>query len=145
MNVGPKPVIGITCGDINGIGTELIIKTFSDHRILELCTPVIFASNKLINFYRKSVPDLHFNYQIIKEFSKVNPKQINIFNCWEEDIVINPGQLSETGGKYAVKSLLAAADALKQGHIKGLVTAPIHKKNVLSPEFNFTGHTPFLA
>ena len=139
-----KPVIGITCGDINGIGTELIIKTFSDHRILEQCTPVIFANNKLINFYKKSVPDAHFNYQNIKDFNRVNARQINIFNCWEEDIMINPGQLNDTGGKYAVKALLAAADALKAGHIQGLVTAPIHKKNVQSAEFNYTGHTPFL-
>lgn len=139
-----KPVIGISCGDVNGIGPELIIKTFSDHRISEQCTPVIFASNKLINFYKKSVPEAHFNYQNIKDFSKINAKQINIFNCWEEEIIINPGQLNETGGKYAVKSLLAAADAIKHGHIQGLVTAPIHKKNVQSNQFNFTGHTPFL-
>ncbi|HWI92707.1 MAG TPA: 4-hydroxythreonine-4-phosphate dehydrogenase PdxA [Flavisolibacter sp.] len=139
-----KPVIGISCGDINGIGTELIIKTFADHRILDQCTPVIFASNKLINFYRKSVPEAHFNYQSIKDFTKVNHKQINIYNCWEEDVIINPGQLNEIGGKYAVKSLMAAANALKEGHIQGLVTAPIHKKNVQSAEFNFTGHTPFL-
>lgn len=138
-----KPIIGITCGDINGIGTELIIKTFADHRILEQCTPVIFASNKLINFYKKSVPEAHFNYQSIKDFTRVNHKQINIFNCWEEDVIINPGQLNEIGGKYAVKSLLAAANALQEGHIQGIVTAPIHKKNVQSPEFNFTGHTPF--
>lgn len=139
-----KPIIGISCGDINGIGTELIIKTFADHRILDQCTPVIFASNKLINFYKKSVPEVHFNYQSIKDFTKINHKQINIYNCWEEDVIINPGQLNETGGKYAVKSLLAAANALKEGHIQGLVTAPIHKKNVQSAEFNFTGHTPFL-
>jgi len=144
MNSIQKPVIGITCGDINGIGTELIIKTFADHRILEQCTPVIFASNKLINFYRKAVPDAHFNYQSIKDFSKVNHKQINIYNCWEEDVIINPGQLNETGGKYAVKSLLVAADALKAGHIQGIVTAPIHKKNVQAANFNYTGHTPFL-
>jgi 4-hydroxythreonine-4-phosphate dehydrogenase len=122
----------------------LIIKTVSDHRVLDQCTPVIFASNKLINFYRKSVPEVHFNYQSIKDFTKVNHKQINIYNCWEEDVIINPGQLNEIGGKYAVKSLLAAATALKEGHIQGLVTAPIHKKNVQSAEFNFTGHTPFL-
>ncbi len=144
MNIVFKPVIGITCGDINGIGTELIIKTFSDHRILEQCTPVIFASNKLINFYKKTVPDAHFNYQNIKDFTRVNPKQINIYNCWEEDININPGQLNELGGKYAVKSLTAAAAALKEGHIQGLITAPIHKKNVQSSDFNYTGHTPYL-
>jgi len=139
-----KPVIGISCGDINGIGPEIIIKTFSDHRILEYCTPVIFASNKLLNFYRKAVPDAHLNYQNIRDFSKLSPKQVNILNCWEEEVAITPGQLTETGVKYAVKSLLAAADALKAGHIQGIVTAPIHKKNVQSEEFAFTGHTPFL-
>ena len=138
-----RPVIGITCGDINGIGTELIIKTFSDHRILEHCTPVLFSSSKLLNFYKKAVPDANFSYQNIKDFSRLNPRQLNVFNCWEEDVTITPGQLNETGGKYAVLSLLAAADALKQGHIHGIVTAPIHKKNVKSDDFNFTGHTPF--
>jgi 4-hydroxythreonine-4-phosphate dehydrogenase len=139
-----KPVIGISCGDINGIGTELIIKTFSDNRILEQCTPVIFTSNKLLNFYKKAVPDVHFNYQNTRDLSRVSPRQVNVYNCWEEDMVITPGQLNETGGKYAVKSLLAAADAIMQGHIQGLVTAPINKKNVQAPNFSYTGHTPFL-
>ncbi len=139
-----KPVIGITCGDINGIGTELIIKTFSDHRILEHCTPVIFSSNKLVNFYKKSIPDAHFNYQSIKDFTRINPKQINIYQCWEDEIPVNPGQLTDAGGQYAVISLVAAAEALKSGHIHGLVTAPIHKKNVQSASFQYTGHTPYL-
>jgi len=143
-NQQPRPLIGISIGDLNGIGTELIIKTFSDHRVLELCTPVIFASNKVINFYRKSIPELNFNYQSTKDFTRVNPKQVNIYNCWEEEVSITPGQLTETGGKYAVKSLIAAAEALKEKKIHGLVTAPIHKKNTQSPEFNFTGHTPYL-
>ncbi|HEY0680326.1 MAG TPA: 4-hydroxythreonine-4-phosphate dehydrogenase PdxA [Chitinophagaceae bacterium] len=139
-----KPVIGFTIGDLNGIGTELIIKTLGDHRLLELCTPVIFASNKVINFYRKAVPEINFNYQSLKELNKVNPKQINIYNCWEEEVAINPGQLNETGGKYAVRSLQVAVNALKENQIDALVTAPIHKKNVQSPEFDYTGHTPFL-
>src|SRR5688500_2502217 len=103
-----KPVIGITTGDLNGIGTELILKTFADHRVLEQFTPVIFGSNKLINFYRKSVSEAHFNYQIIKDFSRINHKQVNLFNCWEEDVAVTPGQLTDTGGKYAVISLNAA-------------------------------------
>ncbi|MBP6023731.1 4-hydroxythreonine-4-phosphate dehydrogenase PdxA [Ferruginibacter sp.] len=139
-----RPVIGITCGDINGIGIELIIKTFSDNRILDICTPVIFANNKVLNFYRKSVPDTNINFISIKEFSRINHKQVNLFNCWEEEVNITPGTLSDTGGKYAVKSLIAGAQALKEGKIAGLVTAPIHKKNTQSEEFNFTGHTPYL-
>lgn len=144
MHPNHKPVIGITCGDINGVGTELIIKTFADQRILEHCTPVIFGSNKLINFYKKALPEVPFNYQNLKDLGRVYHKQVNIYNCWEDETVINPGQLNDTGGKYALKSLLAAAQALKEGQIQGLVTAPIHKKNVQSPEFAFTGHTPFL-
>src|SRR5262249_19109793 len=124
MSTQHKPVIGITIGDLNGIGTELIIKTFGDHRILEYCTPVIFASNKVINFYRKSVPDINFNYQAVKELNRVNFKQINIFNCWEEEVNISPGQLTDTGGKYAIRSLIAGVQALKENKIQGLVTAP---------------------
>ena len=139
-----KPVIGISCGDLNGIGIELIIKAFSDARVVEQCTPVIFASNKVINFYRKSIPEINFNYQSIKEYNRVNPKQVNLFNCWEEEVAINPGQLTNIGGKYAILSLQTSVAALKQKHIDGLVTAPIHKKNIQSPEFGFTGHTPFL-
>ena len=139
-----KPVIGITCGDLNGIGMELIIKTFSDQRVLEQCTPLVFASNKVINFYRKAVPDINLNYISTKELNRISPKQVNVFNCWEEEVVITPGQLNETGGRYAVMSLRAAVAALKQKQIDGLVTAPIHKKNIQSDSFNFTGHTPFL-
>ena len=144
MTPTSKPIIGITCGDLNGIGTELIIKVFSDSRVLELCTPVIFASNKVINFYRKTLPEFNFNWQNIKDLSRLNAKQMNIYNCWEEDVNITPGQLTESGGRYAVRSLQAAVHSLKQKEIDGLVTAPIHKKNVQSAEFNYTGHTPFL-
>ncbi|MDZ4794971.1 MAG: 4-hydroxythreonine-4-phosphate dehydrogenase PdxA [Bacteroidota bacterium] len=144
MTTLQKPVIGISCGDLNGIGIELIIKTFSDNRILEHCTPIIFASNKVINFYRKSMPEVNFTYQNIKDFSRISHKQINLYNCWEEEVAVNPGQLSDTGGKYAILSLQTAVAALKQKQIDGLVTAPIHKKNIQSPEFSFTGHTPYL-
>ena len=139
-----RPVIGISIGDLNGIGTELAIKTFSDNRLLELCTPILFASNKLINFYRKSIPESTFNYQHIKDLSRPFHKQVNLFNCWEEEVSINPGQLTDAGGVYAVKSLITATEALKDKKIDGLVTAPIHKKNIQSAEFSFTGHTPYL-
>lgn len=139
-----KPVIGISCGDLNGIGIEIIIKTFADSRILDHCTPVIFASNKAMNFYRKSVPEMNINYSSLKDFTRINPKQVNLFTCWEEEVQITPGQLTDTGGKYAVLSLQSAVAALKQKQIDGLVTAPIHKKNIQSAEFSFTGHTPYL-
>jgi len=142
--VHTKPVIGISCGDINGIGIELIIKSLTDTRLLEICTPVVFASNKVINFYRKSVPDANFSYQNTKELTRFAPKQVTVFNCWEEEIAVNPGSLNDIGGQYAIKSLTAAGQALKEKRIDGLVTAPIHKKNSQTPEFNYTGHTPYL-
>ena len=144
MNNPGKPVIGITCGDLNGIGIEIIIKSLADNRILELCTPVVFASNKAINFYRKLLPDINFNYQQLRELNRPNPKLVNIFNCWEEEVVIIPGQMNDTGGHYAIRSLQAAVDALKKNELQGMLTAPIHKKNIQSENFKFTGHTPFL-
>ncbi|HSC53772.1 MAG TPA: 4-hydroxythreonine-4-phosphate dehydrogenase PdxA [Phnomibacter sp.] len=139
-----KPIIGFSCGDLNGIGIEIILKTVADNRLLELCTPVIFASNKTVNFYRKAVPDNNFQYQSLRDFTKLNPKMVNIFNCWEEEVQITPGTLNELGGTYARMSLTAATDALKAGHIQALVTAPIHKSNIQAENFQYTGHTPYL-
>lgn len=139
-----KPTIGFSCGDINGIGIELIIKTLGDSRVLDFCTPVVFVSNKSITFYRKFSPSINLAFSTIKDLTKPNIKQVNVYNCWEEEIAIMPGQLNETGGKYAFKSLKAAVEALQNNHIHGLVTAPIHKKNIQSEEFNYSGHTPYL-
>jgi 4-hydroxythreonine-4-phosphate dehydrogenase len=139
-----KPIIGFTTGDLNGIGIELIIKALSDNRIFDQCTPVVFASNKSINFYRKSLPEINFSYQAVKELSKINSRQVNVFNCWEEEVVINAGTLNEIGGKYAKLSLQSAVKALKETQIHGLVTAPIHRKNIQSGDFNYSGHTPYL-
>jgi 4-hydroxythreonine-4-phosphate dehydrogenase len=86
---------------------------------------------------------LNINYQNIKDFTRINTKQINIFNVWEDEVAITPGQLTDTGGRYAISSLKAATEALKENKIQGLVTAPIHKKNTHSVEFPYTGHTPF--
>jgi len=138
-----KPIIGITTGDLNGIGPEVVIKTFSDSRMLDLCTPVIFASNKLINYYRKIAADQPFNFSSTKDLTKLNPKQVNVFTCWEEEVPIQPGALTESGGKYAVRSLMVAAQCLKDKQLDAIVTAPIHKSNTQTPDFPFTGHTPF--
>lgn len=139
-----KPVIGISCGDINGIGPEIIVKTLSDSRMLDICTPVVFANNKVLNFYRKTLPENNITFNIAKDASKISTKQVNVYNCWEDDVSVTPGELNETGGKYALLSLTTAAGALKENMIDGLVTAPIHKKNIQSEGFNYTGHTPYL-
>lgn len=139
-----KPIIGITIGDLNGIGPEVIIKTLSDTRICDMCTPVIFSSNKVINYYKRAVEDQQFKFHSTKDLTKLNHKQINVFNCWEEEVPIQPGALTEHGGKYAVRSLMVAAQCLKDGELDALVTAPIHKANTNIPDFQYTGHTPFL-
>jgi 4-hydroxythreonine-4-phosphate dehydrogenase len=144
MNDIQKPIIGFSCGDLNGIGIEIILKTLADSRLLDICTPIIFASNKTVNFYRKAVPDNNFQYQSLRDFTKVNPKMVNIFNCWEEEVQITPGILNEIGGNYARLSLIAATEALKAGHIHALITAPIHKNNIQAENFQYTGHTPYL-
>ncbi len=138
-----RPVIGITTGDLNGIGLEVIIKTFSDNRMLELCTPVIFASNKVINYYRRIVTEHTFNFLSTKDLTKLNAKQVNIFNCWEEEVPLQPGVLTDAAGKYAVRSLMVATQCLKDGQLDAIVTAPIHKSNTNIPDFPYTGHTPF--
>ena len=138
-----KPIIGITCGDLNGIGLEIIIKTLADKRILDFCAPVVFANNKVLNFYRKALTDIDINFTSTKELNRINNKQINLYNCWEEEVNITPGILNEIGGKYAIKSLTTAGKALKDNLIDGVVTAPIHKNNTQSEQFNFTGHTPY--
>jgi 4-hydroxythreonine-4-phosphate dehydrogenase len=139
-----KPVIGFTCGDLNGIGLELIIKSLSDSRMLDFMIPVVFANNKSINFYRKGLQEFNLNFAVLNDLSKINPKQVNVLNCWEEEVEITPGELTATGGKYALISLEKAVEALKQKTIDGIVTAPIHKKNIQSDTFNFSGHTPYL-
>lgn len=139
-----KPKIGITTGDINGIGIELIIKTLTDHRILDFFTPVIFASNKVINFYKTQTGETNFQYTGTKDFNALNLKGINVFTCWDEEVAVTPGQMTELGGKYAVRSLMVATQCLKDGQIQGLVTNPIHKKNSQTSDFKYSGHTPFL-
>jgi 4-hydroxy-L-threonine phosphate dehydrogenase PdxA len=138
-----KPKIGISIGDLNGIGPELLIKSFSDVRLLEMCTPIIFGSTKVLAFYKKNI-ETNIQFNGIKDFTKINPKQINVFQCWEEDVQLAPGTETEVGGKYAVKALLACTQCLKDGQIDAMVTMPINKNNSQSNDFKYTGHTPFL-
>jgi 4-hydroxythreonine-4-phosphate dehydrogenase len=139
-----KPIIGITTGDLNGIGLELIIKTFSNSKLMEYCTPVLFASNKVLSFYQKMMDNNNFKYSSVKDWAQLNQKQLNVYTCWQEDVTIEPGKLTSEGGKYAVRSLEVATQCMKDKQIDGLVTAPIHKKNVQGPNFDYTGHTPYL-
>jgi len=140
-----KPVIGITLGDINGIGPEVIIKALEDSRMLGFMTPVIYGSSKVISFYRKALDLNEFGYHQIKDAGQVFARKVNVLNVWEETIEIKIGEENATGGKYALLSLKSAVSDLKAGKIDGLVTAPISKNNVQSDEFKFPGHTEYLA
>jgi 4-hydroxythreonine-4-phosphate dehydrogenase len=142
--VEEKIIVGISQGDINGIGLEVIIKTFLDPQMLEVCTPVIFGSNKTASFHRKALNIEDFSFNLIKDISEINHKRANIINVYEDDVVIELGAQTEAGGKYALKSLEAAAYALSQNQIDVLVTAPINKENIQSPDFKFPGHTEYL-
>lgn len=139
-----KIIVGISQGDINGIGLEVIIKTFLEPQMLEICTPVVFGSAKTTMYHRKALNIEDFSFNQIKEFSEINYKRANIINVYEEDVNIELGKQTDLGGKYAFKSLEAASIALSQGKIDVLVTAPINKENIQSPEFKFAGHTEYL-
>ncbi|HMN33335.1 MAG TPA: 4-hydroxythreonine-4-phosphate dehydrogenase PdxA [Chitinophagaceae bacterium] len=139
-----KPIIGITTGDLNGIGLELIIKSLSEHRLLEMFTPVIFASNKSVNYYRNILGEQNLKFFSTKNIHEIQAATINIFNCWDEEVKITPGQMTDIGGKYGIRSLQVATQCLKDKEIEGMVTNPIHKNNSQTEDFKYTGHTPFL-
>ncbi len=143
MNKTQQRIVGISIGDLNGIGSEIILKTFQDPRMLEFCTPVIFASVKLMSYYKR-VLESPVNLHGIDTLDKVVHKKVNVLNVWKEGVTINFGQEDPKAGNYAIKSLKAAVQALKADKIDVLVTAPIHKHNIQSEDFNFPGHTDFL-
>lgn len=137
--------VGISVGDINGVGLEVILKSIQDVSILKSFTPVIYASNKVVSFHRKALNIPEINFSNIKDATQSNAKQVNVVNVWDEEVKIDLGVTNEIGGKYALKSLTAAVADLKANKIDVLVTAPINKHNIQSPDFKFAGHTGFLA
>jgi 4-hydroxythreonine-4-phosphate dehydrogenase len=137
--------VGISIGDINGIGVEVIMKSLEDTRILESITPVIYGSARIFSFYRKALNMPNFNYIKINKSTDAKDKQINLVNLWEEEIKISMGESTSEGGTYAFKSLKEATNDLASGKIDVLITAPINKKNIQSEEFNFPGHTEYLT
>jgi 4-hydroxythreonine-4-phosphate dehydrogenase len=143
MRKEEKIIVGISIGDLNGIGGEIIIKTFEDNRIFDFCTPVVFASVKTFSYLKK-----HFKSSIafngIHSLDKVAHGKMNIMNVWKENVSIHFGQENTKIGEFAIKSFAAATKALKEGGIDVLVTAPINKNNIQSDTFTFPGHTDYL-
>lgn len=146
VNVFDRPVIGITLGDFNGVGPELILKTFSDPRILKVCIPVVYGNYKLFARYKKILGNYdELNFHSIKSIQEVQSKKINLLVCWEDDFEVTPGQPSKESGKAAFLSLEKAVSDALAGGLQAIVTAPIDKKNIQQEGFKFAGHTEYLA
>lgn len=139
-----KLKIGISIGDVNGIGLEVIIKTLMDSRVLEYFTPVVYGNTKVASFHRKALGINDFSFNVVNTADQAHPKRPNMINCWQEDVKITLGIENEIGGKYAFLSLKHAVDDLVAGKIDALVTAPINKHNIQQEGFNFPGHTEYL-
>ncbi len=136
--------VAISIGDLNGIGPEIILKTFEDQRMFDFCTPVVFANYRLLSYYRKT---LRSKTQIhpAKSLEQLAEDKLNVIDVWDESVTVKLGQQNKEIGGYAIKSLEAAIKSLKENQTDVLVTAPIHKENVQSDEFNFPGHTDYLS
>lgn len=136
-------IVGISIGDLNGIGSEVILKTFEDTRMLELCTPVIFANAKIVSFLRKEL-NVDIAIHGIDKIEQLVVGKINVLNVWREGVNLELGKNDDVVGSYAIKSFVAATKALKEGLVDVLVTAPINKYNIQSEDFKFPGHTDYL-
>jgi 4-hydroxythreonine-4-phosphate dehydrogenase len=139
-----KIKIGISIGDVNGIGLEVIIKTLMDSKIMDYCTPIVYGHTKVASFHRKTINVNEFNFNVINSPDEAHNKRANIINCWEEDVRVELGESTPTGGKYAFISLERAVDDLIAGKTDAIVTAPINKHNIQSADFQFAGHTEYI-
>lgn len=140
-----KPRIGITLGDLNGVGPEVVLKALADNRLHNIITPVIYGSAKVISFYKKQLNIEEFNYTQVRNKGQFAPKSINVVNCWDDTLEISPGKASKQSGRAAFIALKQACEELKEGVIDALVTAPVDKQTIHSDEFPFAGHTEFLT
>ena len=140
-----KLVVGITQGDGNGIGYEVIIKALADERMLELCTPVIYGSSKIFGFYKKQIHNIEqINTNVITSAKDVHQKRVNIVNCLPENVFVEPGQSTPESAKAAMTSLQRAVEDIKDGYIDVLVTGPFNKRAMSAEGFGYTGHTEYL-
>jgi 4-hydroxythreonine-4-phosphate dehydrogenase len=143
--VDNKIVVGISQGDLNGIGLEIILKTLSDPAINEICVPVLFSSQKTVSYFRKMLGLEDFNFNPLRDFNQLNTKKPNVFICYEEEVTIEMGKPTLASGKYAKLSLESATQALHDKKIDVLVTAPINKHNIQEAGFRYPGHTEYLG
>lgn len=135
--------IGITHGDINGIGYEVIIKSLCDYKIMELCTPIVYGLSKAASFHRKYMELPDFSFQFTKSTEQLSTKRPNLINIYEDEVKIELGTSSKVAGQMSERSLYAAGRDLKNKVIDAIVTAPINKDNIQSDKFVFAGQTEF--
>lgn len=141
-----KPKIGITIGDINGVGPEVIIKMLSDERLYNFCTPIVYGSTRVLSYYKKLMNNDKFRYSSLKDWSHIFDKQTNVVSVIEEDPIIEVGKETAIAGVYALKAIDKAIEDWKAGHIDAILTAPINKSTVSkAAEGSFTGHTEYFA
>lgn len=136
--------VGITQGDINGIGYEIILKTFADIRIAELCVPVIYGSTKVAAYHRKALELPPVTFNLIQSADNAELNKVNIINCVQDEIKVELGKSTKVAGDASLKALELATEDLSQGKIDVLVTAPINKDNIQQDDFHFPGHTEYL-
>ncbi len=143
---GTKIKVAITQGDINGIGYEVILKTFSDSRMYDHCTPILYGSTKVASYHKKLLPlQQDFNFTAIASADQAQEKKFNVINLVQDEVKIEIGKSTETGGMMSRMALDRACEDLSRGDVDVLVTAPINKKNIQSPDFDFPGHTEYLS
>ena len=138
-------LVGISHGDINGVGYEVIIKTLSNPMINDICTPIVYGSPKVAAYHRKALNIANFSFNTIKSPEEAHSRKANMISCLDDNIRVELGKSTEQGGEAAIISLERAVDDLKNGKIDALVTAPIDKHNVQSEKFRFSGHTEYLT
>ncbi len=136
--------IGITQGDVNGIGYEVIMKALQDMEIIEDFVPIIYGSPKAAAYHRKALNVAQFSLNNINTPDEAHPKRINILTCGDDNIKVELGKSTEAAGMAAFEALQAAVRDLSDGKIDAIVTAPINKKNIQNENFHFPGHTEYL-
>jgi 4-hydroxythreonine-4-phosphate dehydrogenase len=137
--------VGITHGDINGIGYEVIIKTLMEPHMVEMCTPIIYGSPKVAAYHRKALNIENLSFNHIRNANEAHSKRINIINCIDDNVRVELGKSTREAGESSFNALDAACTDLEQGLIDVIVTAPINKDNIQSEHFHFPGHTEYLA
>lgn len=133
----------ITIGDINGIGPEVIIKSFADGKLFDLCIPIVYGSAQVLDFY-KELGNTNLEFNLISHAGEAVENRVNVRQCWEEEVEVKPGEATETGGKCALLSLDCAIQAIQDKQADILITAPVNKHNIQSEQFNVSGHTEYL-